>query len=164
MYKFIKIVFISVFITILAVFSIASIRTFSLDVNAGLQLAQWEKTNNMSLVIDHHQREELLAKFKGNGSLQMTRKAEYIEKKCRISWYNLGRNQKSVSSFIQRRSESLQCPQRRKSTPQLSITLESSSVKVKPREWTLPAPVRVRGFNSFLITEHFIIVSLLQAT
>ncbi|XP_024149730.1 N-fatty-acyl-amino acid synthase/hydrolase PM20D1.2 isoform X2 [Oryzias melastigma] len=64
MYKFIKIVFISVFITILAVFSIASIRTFSLDVNAGLQLAQWEKTNNMSLVIDHHQREELLAKFK----------------------------------------------------------------------------------------------------
>uniref|UniRef100_A0A3P9J3P6 Peptidase M20 domain containing 1, tandem duplicate 2 n=1 Tax=Oryzias latipes TaxID=8090 RepID=A0A3P9J3P6_ORYLA len=46
------------------VFTIASIRTFSLDVNVGLQLARWEKTNNILLVIDHHQREELLAKFK----------------------------------------------------------------------------------------------------
>ncbi|RVE70910.1 hypothetical protein OJAV_G00068550 [Oryzias javanicus] len=64
MYKFIKIVFISVFIIVLVLLSIASIRTFSLDVNAGLQLARWEKTNNMSLVIDDHQREELLAKFK----------------------------------------------------------------------------------------------------
>uniref|UniRef100_A0A3Q3G0C4 Peptidase M20 domain containing 1, tandem duplicate 1 n=1 Tax=Labrus bergylta TaxID=56723 RepID=A0A3Q3G0C4_9LABR len=39
-------------------------KTFTLDVNVGLQLAQWEKTNNVSLVIDHHQREELLANFK----------------------------------------------------------------------------------------------------
>lgn len=64
-YKFVKLVFISVFIVFLSVFTIASIRTFSLDVNVGLQLARWEKTNNILLVIDHHQREELLAKFKG---------------------------------------------------------------------------------------------------
>ncbi|MED6293247.1 hypothetical protein CHARACLAT_008797 [Characodon lateralis] len=41
-----------------------AIRTLSLDVNVGLQLARWEKSNNISLVIDQHQREELLARFK----------------------------------------------------------------------------------------------------
>uniref|UniRef100_A0A8C6PUF4 Peptidase M20 domain containing 1 n=1 Tax=Nothobranchius furzeri TaxID=105023 RepID=A0A8C6PUF4_NOTFU len=45
-------------------FSIAAIRTFSLDVNAGLQLARWEKTDNISLVIQQHDREQLLARFK----------------------------------------------------------------------------------------------------
>lgn len=45
-------------------FSIAFLRTLSLDVNVGLQLARWEKTNNISLVIEQHQREELLTNFK----------------------------------------------------------------------------------------------------
>ncbi|XP_042263925.1 N-fatty-acyl-amino acid synthase/hydrolase PM20D1.2-like [Thunnus thynnus] len=62
--KFLKIIFVSFLIIILVLCTIASIRTFSLDVNVGLQLAHWEKTNNISLVIDHKQREELLANFK----------------------------------------------------------------------------------------------------
>lgn len=62
--KLFKVIIGSLLITLLLLFTIASIRTLSLDVNAGLQLAHWEKTNNISLVIDHHQREELLANFK----------------------------------------------------------------------------------------------------
>ncbi|XP_070695495.1 N-fatty-acyl-amino acid synthase/hydrolase PM20D1.2 [Pempheris klunzingeri] len=63
-FKFLKIIICSFFITALLLFTVASIRTFSLDVNIGLQLAKWEKTNNISLVIDHRQREELLANLK----------------------------------------------------------------------------------------------------
>lgn len=63
-FKFLKIIICSFFIAILLLFSIAFLRTLSLDVNVGLQLARWEKTKNISLVIDHHQREELLANFK----------------------------------------------------------------------------------------------------
>lgn len=65
-FKFVKIIISSFVIIALLLFTTASIRTLSLDVNVGLQLAHWEKTNNISLVIDHHQREELLANFKGN--------------------------------------------------------------------------------------------------
>uniref|UniRef100_A0A8D0AJ96 Peptidase M20 domain containing 1, tandem duplicate 1 n=1 Tax=Sander lucioperca TaxID=283035 RepID=A0A8D0AJ96_SANLU len=64
MFKCLKIIISSFLIAVLLLFTIASIRTLSLDVNVGLQLARWEKTNNISLVIDHHQREELLANFK----------------------------------------------------------------------------------------------------
>ncbi|XP_028438431.1 N-fatty-acyl-amino acid synthase/hydrolase PM20D1.2 [Perca flavescens] len=63
-FKCLKIIISSFVITVLLLFTIASIRTLSLDVNVGLQLARWEKTNNISLVIDHHQREELLSHFK----------------------------------------------------------------------------------------------------
>ncbi|XP_044067254.1 N-fatty-acyl-amino acid synthase/hydrolase PM20D1.2-like [Siniperca chuatsi] len=62
--KFLKLIISSFVITVVLLFTIASIRTFSLDVNVGLQLAHWEKTNNISLIIDHHRREELLANFK----------------------------------------------------------------------------------------------------
>ncbi|XP_060913369.1 N-fatty-acyl-amino acid synthase/hydrolase PM20D1.2-like [Labrus mixtus] len=63
-FKFLKIIISSLFLTVLILFTLACIRTFTLDVNVGLQLAHWEKTNNISLVIDHHRREELLANFK----------------------------------------------------------------------------------------------------
>ncbi|XP_038138572.1 N-fatty-acyl-amino acid synthase/hydrolase PM20D1.2 [Cyprinodon tularosa] len=63
-WKFLKIIVFTFFITVLLLFTSATIRTLSLDVNVGLQLARWEKSNNISLVIDQHQREELLAKFK----------------------------------------------------------------------------------------------------
>ncbi|MEQ2269730.1 hypothetical protein XENORESO_008834, partial [Xenotaenia resolanae] len=63
-WKFLKITVSSLLITALALFTAAAIRTLSLDVNVGLQLARWEKSNNISLVIDQHQREELLARFK----------------------------------------------------------------------------------------------------
>lgn len=65
-FKFLKIIIGSFLITIVVLSTIASIRTLSLDVNVGLQLAHWEKTNNISVVIDHHHREQLLANFKGN--------------------------------------------------------------------------------------------------
>lgn len=63
--KFLKIIISSLFIIALLLFTIATIRTFTLDVNVELQLAHWEKTNNISLMIDHSQREELLANLKG---------------------------------------------------------------------------------------------------
>ncbi|KAM6925060.1 N-fatty-acyl-amino acid synthase/hydrolase PM20D1.2-like [Xenentodon cancila] len=62
--KFVKIIICTLLIITLALFTVASIRTLSLDVNVGLQLAKWEKTNNISLVIDQHQRDELLRNFK----------------------------------------------------------------------------------------------------
>lgn len=64
--KFLKIISASFGVFLLVLFTVASLRTLSLDVNAGLQLARWEKRNNISLVVDHRQREELLANFKGN--------------------------------------------------------------------------------------------------
>ncbi|XP_068561300.1 N-fatty-acyl-amino acid synthase/hydrolase PM20D1.2 [Cebidichthys violaceus] len=63
-FKFLKIIISSLLVAVLLLFTIASIRTLSLDVNVGLQLAHWEKTNNISLVIGHRQREELLANFR----------------------------------------------------------------------------------------------------
>jgi len=50
----------------LSIFAIASLRTFSLDVNAGLQLADWEKTNLIGFNINQRQRDELLENFKGD--------------------------------------------------------------------------------------------------
>lgn len=76
--KFLKIILVTSVITTLVLFTVAALRTLSLDVNVGLQLARWEKTNNLSLVIDQQQKEELLAKFKGNfpaGSLGQLRVA-----------------------------------------------------------------------------------------
>lgn len=64
--QLVKILAAVLFLTVLALFTAASIRTLSLDVNAGLQLARWQKTNNISLVINQQQREELFARFKGN--------------------------------------------------------------------------------------------------
>ncbi|XP_078144394.1 N-fatty-acyl-amino acid synthase/hydrolase PM20D1.2-like isoform X3 [Centroberyx gerrardi] len=62
--KFLKIIICSLLIITLVLFTIASVRTLSLDVNVGLQLAQWEKTNNLAPDINQRQREELLANFK----------------------------------------------------------------------------------------------------
>lgn len=65
MLRFLKIIIITLLITALVLCTIASMRTLSLDVHLGLQLARWEKTNNISLAIDQRQREELLNNFKG---------------------------------------------------------------------------------------------------
>lgn len=64
--KFLKIISVSFGVLLLVLFTVASLRTLSLDVNAGLQLARWEKRNNITFAIDNRQREELLANFKGN--------------------------------------------------------------------------------------------------
>ncbi|XP_008277403.1 N-fatty-acyl-amino acid synthase/hydrolase PM20D1.2 [Stegastes partitus] len=63
-FMFLKIILSAFLVTVALLFTVASIRTLSLDVNVGLQLANWEKTNNISLVIEPHQREQLLANFK----------------------------------------------------------------------------------------------------
>lgn len=62
--KYLKIVISGIALIIAILLTVAAIRTLSLDVNAGLQLANWEKTNNISLVIGHSEREQLLATFK----------------------------------------------------------------------------------------------------
>ncbi|XP_068604549.1 N-fatty-acyl-amino acid synthase/hydrolase PM20D1.2 [Brachionichthys hirsutus] len=62
--KLLKVTISSLAIAVVLLFTIASLRTLSLDVDAGLQLARWEKTNNVSLVIDRRRREELLDNFK----------------------------------------------------------------------------------------------------
>ncbi|XP_069560458.1 N-fatty-acyl-amino acid synthase/hydrolase PM20D1.2 [Brachyistius frenatus] len=63
-FKIVKICISSLLIIILILCTIAAIRTWSLDANIGLQLAHWEKTENISVVIDPRMREELLAHFK----------------------------------------------------------------------------------------------------
>lgn len=65
LFKWLKLIISSLVVTVLLLFTVASIRTITLDVNVGLQLANWEETKNISLAIDHHHREELLANFKG---------------------------------------------------------------------------------------------------
>ncbi|XP_077371370.1 N-fatty-acyl-amino acid synthase/hydrolase PM20D1.2 [Festucalex cinctus] len=64
MIRFLKIIIGTGFAAVLILVTIASIRTLSLDVNAGLQLARWEAVSDISLDIDHRQREELLTHFK----------------------------------------------------------------------------------------------------
>lgn len=65
-FKLFKLILISLAAVVVALFAAASLRTLSLDVNVGLQLAAWEKARNLSLVVDARRREELLANFKGN--------------------------------------------------------------------------------------------------
>lgn len=73
-WKFFKIIVSSLLIIVLMLFTGAAIRTLSLDVNVGLQLAHWEKSNNIALVINQHDREQLLANFKGNLSRAFARR------------------------------------------------------------------------------------------
>ncbi|KAG7519114.1 N-fatty-acyl-amino acid synthase hydrolase PM20D1 [Solea senegalensis] len=51
-------------LTFVVLFTVAFVRTLTLDVDVGLQHAQWEKTKNISLDIGREQREELLDNFK----------------------------------------------------------------------------------------------------
>ncbi|XP_053096674.1 N-fatty-acyl-amino acid synthase/hydrolase PM20D1.2 isoform X2 [Pangasianodon hypophthalmus] len=62
--RFLKVVALSVLLTLLILFLVATARTFTLEVNAGLQLAQWEKTTYIPADISTEQREVLLANFK----------------------------------------------------------------------------------------------------
>lgn len=62
--KFVKIVSFSLSFVLLVLFVIATVRTLTLDVNADLQLAHWEKTNNIASDLISEHREELLDHFK----------------------------------------------------------------------------------------------------
>lgn len=63
---FLKMVALSLLLTLLILFLVATARTFTSEVNVGLQLAQWEKTTYISADISTEQREVLLTNFKGN--------------------------------------------------------------------------------------------------
>lgn len=65
-FRFLKLIVVGFVVVTVLLLAAASLRTLSLDVNVGLQLADWEKTSNISLVINQNRREELLANFKGN--------------------------------------------------------------------------------------------------
>lgn len=63
--KLVKIVSLSLLFVVIVCFVAATLRTLTFDVNSGLQLAHWEKTNNIASDINQHQRKELLANFRG---------------------------------------------------------------------------------------------------
>lgn len=65
-FRFFKLIVVSLVVVTVLLLTAASLRTLSLDVNVGLQLADWEKSNNLSLVIDQKRKEELFDNFKGN--------------------------------------------------------------------------------------------------
>ncbi|XP_041712291.1 N-fatty-acyl-amino acid synthase/hydrolase PM20D1.2 [Coregonus clupeaformis] len=62
--KLVKILSFSLLFVVLVCFVAAIVRTLTFDVNAGLQLAHWEKTNNIASDINQHQRKELLENFR----------------------------------------------------------------------------------------------------
>ncbi|XP_035238051.1 N-fatty-acyl-amino acid synthase/hydrolase PM20D1.2-like [Anguilla anguilla] len=64
LWKFVKITCLSLTFLLAVLLLVAGIRTMSLDVNAGLQLANWENTSAIAPDISHQQREQLLASFK----------------------------------------------------------------------------------------------------
>uniref|UniRef100_A0A4W5PR23 Peptidase M20 domain containing 1 n=1 Tax=Hucho hucho TaxID=62062 RepID=A0A4W5PR23_9TELE len=61
---FFKSCFLFLLFVVLVCFVAATLRTLTFDVNAGLQLAHWEKTNNIASDINQHQRNELLENFR----------------------------------------------------------------------------------------------------
>ncbi|XP_053338993.1 N-fatty-acyl-amino acid synthase/hydrolase PM20D1.2-like [Clarias gariepinus] len=62
--KFLKVVALIMFLALLGLFLVVTVRTFTIEVNAGLQHAQWEKTAFVSADLSAAQRDVLLANFK----------------------------------------------------------------------------------------------------
>ncbi|KAG9269546.1 N-fatty-acyl-amino acid synthase/hydrolase PM20D1 [Astyanax mexicanus] len=62
--RLVKVAFLTVLLIALIVFSVATVRTLTLEVNAGLQLAEWEKTSSIKPEISKQQRELLLHNFR----------------------------------------------------------------------------------------------------
>lgn len=54
----------SVIFSIIALLLVATVRTFTLDVDSGLHLGKWENTTTISLQLRTQQRQNLLANFK----------------------------------------------------------------------------------------------------
>lgn len=140
--KFLKIISVSFGVLLLVLFTVASLRTLSLDVNAGLQLARWEKRNNISLAIDHRQREELLANLKGNtgsrspGCDRQGRRCEepLTAFKCDEGAAIDGRQVDRVCESVQRPCGSPPCRSpSRTSTPPRCGSSTGSSVEVRER-------------------------------
>jgi len=66
LFKFLKVLLFGVIFLITVLFLVATVRTFTFDVGAGLQLGKWENTTTISLHLIPQQRKNLLANFKGN--------------------------------------------------------------------------------------------------
>ncbi|KAJ8257789.1 hypothetical protein GJAV_G00189700 [Gymnothorax javanicus] len=64
LWKAVKIACLSLTFLLIVLLLVAGIRTLSLDVNVGLQLAQWERTSNIAPDISNQQRKQQLANFK----------------------------------------------------------------------------------------------------
>uniref|UniRef100_A0A671QSR2 Probable carboxypeptidase PM20D1.2 n=1 Tax=Sinocyclocheilus anshuiensis TaxID=1608454 RepID=A0A671QSR2_9TELE len=64
LFKFLKVLLFSVIFSITVLFLVATVRTFTFDVDAGLQLGKWENTTAISLHLSPQQRKNLLANFK----------------------------------------------------------------------------------------------------
>lgn len=124
-FKLFKLILISLAAVTVALFTAASLRTLSLDVNVGLQLAAWEKARNISLVVDARRRDELLANFKGN--LQHVSARDQRRPKLSVR----------VRASVQRPSGSPRCPSRRRSsTPPRWSSSTGCSEKVTFRALT----------------------------
>lgn len=65
MIKSLKLVALSLLLTLFILFLVASVRLFTLEVNAGLQLAQWEETTYISADLNTKEKGVLRANFKG---------------------------------------------------------------------------------------------------
>uniref|UniRef100_A0A672N358 Probable carboxypeptidase PM20D1.2 n=1 Tax=Sinocyclocheilus grahami TaxID=75366 RepID=A0A672N358_SINGR len=64
LFKFLKVLLFSVIFSITVLFLVATVRTFTFDADAGLQLGKWENTTAISLHLSPQQRKNLLANFK----------------------------------------------------------------------------------------------------
>ncbi|CAL8319261.1 unnamed protein product [Merluccius merluccius] len=62
--RYVRGVCLALLCVITALFAVATVRTFSLDVNAGLHLARWEETKRVGFDVSQRQREEMLENFK----------------------------------------------------------------------------------------------------
>lgn len=134
-FKLFKLILISLAAVVVALFSAASLRTLSLDVNAGLQLAAWEKARNVSLVVDARRRDELLANFKGNPRHVSARDQRRPNLSVRVR----------PCASVQRPCGSPRCRSRRRSsTPRRCSTSTGCSEKVTFRVLTplTPPPQR----------------------
>ncbi len=66
LFTFLKVLLFSLIFSITVLFLIATVRTFTFDADAGLQLGKWENTTTISLHLTPQQRKNLLADFRGN--------------------------------------------------------------------------------------------------
>lgn len=63
---FLRIAFLSLILVVFVLLLVATIRTFSLDVNSGLQLGKWERTAIIPAHTSAEQKERLLGNLKGS--------------------------------------------------------------------------------------------------
>ncbi|XP_056588199.1 N-fatty-acyl-amino acid synthase/hydrolase PM20D1.2 [Triplophysa dalaica] len=64
LFTFLKVLVLSFTLSLTVVFLVATVRTFTFDVSAGLQLGKWENTISISPHISPQQRKDLLENFK----------------------------------------------------------------------------------------------------